>query len=257
MAAGLTGKVVLVSGAGSGNGLATARRLMAEGALVVAGIAEAGQRAAIADLEGQILDVRAAADWDRVLRHVEAAHGGVDGLVNSAGVHRLGTAEGTTVADWDAVMAANLWGSFLGCQKVIPLLRRRGGGAIVNLASIAGIRGVTGQVAYAASKGGVHAMTMALAADHVGEGIRVNCVCPGATGTPMIEQIIAAAPDPAAMRAEIAARQPIGRMATADEVAAVIAFLLSDDAAFVTGTALPVDGGRSARADLVRRGAMR
>jgi NAD(P)-dependent dehydrogenase (short-subunit alcohol dehydrogenase family) len=257
MAAGLTGKVVLVSGAGSGIGLATARRLVADGALVVAGIADAGQRAAIDDLEAQLLDVRAAADWDRVLRHVELAHGGVDGLVNSAGVHRLGTAEATTAEDWDAVMSVNLWGSFLGCQKVIPLLRRRGGGAIVNLASIAGIRGVTGQVAYAASKGGVHAMTMALAADHVGEGIRVNCVCPGATDTPMIEQIVAAAPDPAAMRAEIAARQPIGRMATADEVAAVIAFLLSDDAAFVTGTALPVDGGRSARADVVRREAAR
>ncbi len=252
MAGQLAGRVVLVTGAGSGIGRATARRLAADGARVTAGILEEQQRGAIGGLDAQVLDVRRPADWDRVLGHVEDTHGGLDGLVNSAGVHRLGTAEATTAESWDLVMSVNLWGSFLGCSKAIPLLRRRRGGAIVNLASIAGIRGVAGQVAYCASKGGVHALTMALAADHVRDGIRVNCVCPGATGTPMIEQIVAAAPDPAAMRAEIAARQPIGRMATPEEVAAVIAFLLGDDAAFVTGIAMPVDGGRSARADLVR-----
>jgi NAD(P)-dependent dehydrogenase (short-subunit alcohol dehydrogenase family) len=252
MAGRLAGKVVLVTGAGSGIGLATARRLAADGAQVTAGLAAEEERAASAGLDGQILDVRAAADWHRVLGGIVAAKGGLDGLVNSAGVHRLGSAEATTAESWDAVMSVNLWGSFLGCSKAIPLLRARGGGAIVNLASIAGIRGVTGQAAYCASKGGVHAMTMALAADHVRDGIRVNCVCPGATATPMIEQIVAAAPDPARMRAEIAARQPIGRMATAEEVAAVIAFLLGEDAGFVTGIALPVDGGRSGRADFVR-----
>lgn len=194
----MRGKVALVTGAGSGIGLATARRLAGEGAAVVAGILGESQRAAAGGLDAQLLDVREEADWDRVLAHVTSAHGGLDVLVNDAGVHRTGTAEATTREVWDAVMEVNLFGTFLGCRKAIPLLRRRGGGAIVNLSSIAGHRGVPGQVAYATSKGAILTLTLALAADHAGEGIRVNCVCPGATETPMIEQIVAGGREPAA-----------------------------------------------------------
>lgn len=243
----MRGKVALVTGAGSGIGLATARRLAGEGAAVVAGILGESQRAAAGGLDAQLLDVREEADWDRVLAHVTSAHGGLDVLVNDAGVHRTGTAEATTREVWDAVMEVNLFGTFLGCRKAIPLLRRRGGGAIVNLSSIAGHRGVPGQVAYATSKGAILTLTLALAADHAGEGIRVNCVCPGATETPMIEQIVAGGREPAALRAEIAARAPLGRMAGPDEIAAAIAYLASDDASYTTGVALPVDGGRSGR----------
>jgi NAD(P)-dependent dehydrogenase (short-subunit alcohol dehydrogenase family) len=239
------GKVALVTGAGSGIGRATARRLASEGAAVVAGILEEAQRPAVAAHDGQILDVRAEADWDRVLDHVEAAHGGLDVLVNNAGIHRLGTAEATTRELWDAVMEINLFGTFLGCKKALPVLRRRGGGAIVNLSSIAGIRGVPGQVAYATTKGAILTLILALASDHVGDGIRINCVCPGATETPIIDQIVASGADPGAFRAEIAARAPIGRMASPEEVAAAIAYLASDDASYITGIALPVDGGRS------------
>lgn len=241
------GKVALVTGAGSGIGLATAKRLAAEGAAVVAGVLDETQRPAVAGLDAQLLDVRQEADWDRVLGHAEATHGGLDVLVNNAGVHRLATAEATTREIWDAVMEVNLFGTFLGCKKAIPLLRHRGGGAIVNLSSIAGHRGVPGQLAYATTKGAILTLTLALAADHVGDGIRVNCVCPGATETPIIEQIVASSPEHESFRANIVARTPMGRMATPEEVAAAIAYLASDDASHTTGIALPVDGGRSGR----------
>jgi NAD(P)-dependent dehydrogenase (short-subunit alcohol dehydrogenase family) len=243
----LQDKVALVTGAGSGIGLATARRLAAEGAIVVAAILDESQRSAVAGLDTQLLDVRQEADWDRVMGHVVSVHGGLDVLVNNAGVHRLGTAEATTREIWDAVMEVNLFGTFLGCKKAIPLLRRRGGGAIVNLSSIAGHRGVPGQIAYATTKGAILTLTLALAIDHVGDGIRVNCVCPGATETPIIDQIVASGPDQKTFRADIAARAPMGRMATPKEIAAAIAYLASDDASYTTGIALPVDGGRSGR----------
>ncbi len=240
-------KIALITGAGSGIGLATAQRLGAEGATVIAGIADDGQRAAVAGFEPVLLDVRSDTGWDRTMRAIEAGHGGLDVLVNCAGIHRPGGALETSQAVWDEVMAVNLWGSFLGCRAAIPALRRRGGGAIVNLASIAAITGVPGALAYATSKGGVLTMTMALAIELAGERIRVNCVCPGSTETPMIEQILGQAADSAALRATLAARHPMGRLASAGEVAATIAFLASDDASFMTGLAIPVDGGRSIR----------
>jgi NAD(P)-dependent dehydrogenase (short-subunit alcohol dehydrogenase family) len=248
MAGCLGGKAALVTGAGSGIGLATARRLAADGALVVAGVLDdEAQRSAVAGFDALVLDVRSEADWDRAIAHVEGAHGGLDILVNNAGIHRSGTAEETTTGLWDEVMAVNLWGAFLGCQKAIPSMRRRGGGAIVNLASIAAIRGVPSAVAYSTSKGGILTMTMALAMDHVADNIRVNCVCPGAIETPLLNDMLGRAPDPAALRAGLAARHRMNRLGGGDEVAAVIAFLASDDASFMTGLAIPVDGGRSAR----------
>lgn len=240
-------RVALITGAGSGIGLAVARRLAAEGAVVVAGMADETQRAELTDFDALPLDVRFETAWQHAMAHVRRVHGGLDILVNCAAIHRLGTAETTDRDIWAEVMAVNLWGTFLGCRAAIPLMKERGGGAIVNLSSIAGLRGVPDQVAYATSKGGVRTLTMALATDHVADGIRVNCVCPGATQTPMIEQILSQAPDPLAQRAELIARHPMGRLGTAEEVAAVIAFLASDDASFMTGLAIPVDGGRSAR----------
>jgi NAD(P)-dependent dehydrogenase (short-subunit alcohol dehydrogenase family) len=241
------GKVALVTGAGTGIGLATAKRLKEEGAIVVCGLQDDGQRAAAAGLDAVLLDVSREEAWDAAMAHVVKAHGGLDVLVNNAGVGDVGTAEKTDRALWDKVMNVNLWGPFLGCKKAIPLMRSRGGGAIVNLASINAIRGNNNMIAYAASKGGVLAMTMSLAMDHAKDGIRVNCVCPATIDTPMVQFQVNQAPDRAAAVAAMNAKHPIGRIAQPEEVASVIAFLASSDASFMTGLAIPVDGARSIR----------
>lgn len=240
-------KVALVTGAGSGIGLATARRIAEEGGTVVAGILDESQRAAIKGLDAVMLDVRSESAWGDALNHVVQTHGGLDVLVNNAGISPQGTAEETSWEMWDEVMAINLKGTFIGCKKAIPLMRKRGGGAIVNLASINAIRGNNRLVAYAATKGGVMAMTMSLALDHIGENIRVNCVCPATIETDMVRQMLEENPDSQAAKRNIIAKHPIGRMAQPQEVAATIAFLASADASFMTGLAIPIDGGRSIR----------
>ena len=241
------GKVALVTGAGSGIGLATANRIADEGGTVVAGILDESQRPAVERFDSVVLDVRSEESWDAALDHLVQAHVGLDVLVNSAGISPTATAEETSWELWDEVMAVNLKGTFIGCKKAIPLMRSRSGGAIVNLASINGIRGNNRLVAYAATKGGVVAMTMSLALDHVGENIRVNCVCPAAIETDMVRKMLAEAPDIDAATRNLTAKHPIGRMAQPEEVASTIAFLASSDASFMTGLVIPVDGGRSIR----------
>jgi NAD(P)-dependent dehydrogenase (short-subunit alcohol dehydrogenase family) len=243
----LEGRVALVTGAATGIGRATAERLAREGAAVVAGIAGEGQRSSIAAFDAIVLDVRFEADWDRAIAHVEERHGGLDILINNAGIHRRGTAPETTRAVWDEVMAVNLWGTFLGSKSALPAMRRRGGGAIVNLCSMNALMGAAGATAYSASKGGVLALTRAMAIEHVSEGIRVNCVCPGPVDTPIMDALVGRAPDPAAARAAVESRVPMGRLGTPEEIAAAIAFLASSDASYMTGVAMPIDGGRSIR----------
>lgn len=241
------GKVVLVTGAGGGIGLATVKRFAQEGGTVVAGILDASQRPAIKGYDSVLLDVRSEQAWDEALAHVSKNHGGLDVLVNNAGISPTGTAEETSWELWDEVMAINLRGTFMGCKKAIPLIRTRGGGAIVNLASINAIRGNNRLVAYAATKGGVLAMTMSLALDHIGEHIRVNCVCPATIDTDMARGMMRETGNAEAAMQSIIAKHPIGRMAQPEEVASTIAFLASSDASFMTGLAIPVDGGRSIR----------
>ncbi len=241
------GKVALGTGAGSGISLATARRLATEGAAVVAAIYEESQREAVADFDAVRLDATSEADWQAAAAHLSDTHGGLDVLVNNAGIFEAGTVEETSDADWRRVIDTNLGSVFRGTRMAVPLMRQRGGGAIVNTASINSIRGNNRTVAYSASKGGVMALTMAAALDHVADKIRVNCVCPGSIATDMIESLIQSADDASAMRAAVEAKHPIGRLATAEEVASVIAFLASEDASFMTGLAIPVDGARSIR----------
>ncbi len=243
----LSGKVALVTGAATGIGRATVERLAAEGAGVVAAVADAGQLEAVRAFSPRVLDVRSEAAWDAAVAEIEARFGGLDILVNNAGIHRTGGALETDRALWDEVMAVNLWGTFLGCRAAIPALRRRGGGVIVNLASVNALTAAPRAAAYAASKGGVRALTMALAIDHAPENIRINCVCPGAVATPLLDGVIGRAQDQEAMRRIMVERHPMGRIATPEEVAAVVAFLASPDASFMTGLAIPVDGGRSIR----------
>jgi NAD(P)-dependent dehydrogenase (short-subunit alcohol dehydrogenase family) len=243
----LDGRVALVTGAATGIGRATAERLAQEGATVVAGIVEEGQRPSVATFDAVVLDVRSEEAWSRAIVHVEERHGGLDILVNNAGIHRRGKAAETTREMWDEVMAVNLWGTFLGSKSALPAMRRRGGGVIINLCSMNALVGAPGATAYSASKGGILALTRAMAMEHVGDGIRVNCVCPGPVDTPIMDAILARAPDADAARAAIESRVPMGRMATSEEIAAAIAFLASNDASYMTGVAVPVDGGRTVR----------
>jgi NAD(P)-dependent dehydrogenase (short-subunit alcohol dehydrogenase family) len=243
---GLKGKVAFISGAGSGIGLATAQRLHDEGCLVTGGIAAESQRAALGAIEAELLDVRSEPQWQRAIANVVARRGRMDILVNVAGISRHGTAEETTADIWDEVIAVNLESVLLGSKAALPHLKQRGG-AIVSVASINALRGNTAMAAYCASKFGVAGLTASMAIDYAPHNVRVNCVCPGTIDTPMLRNVLVDAPDAGAILSGIVAKHPLGRMGQADEVAAAIAFLASEDASYITGVALPVDGGRSVR----------
>jgi len=244
------GRAALVTGGASGIGLATARLLAARGARV----AVLDRVKPPEDHQGEgIYAVLADVTDDAAVRADVAeagrALGGLDILVNNAGIGAAGTVEDNDDEEWHRVLDVNVLGIVRTTRAALPLLRRavreRGQAAIVNTCSIAGTAGLPQRALYCASKGAVYALTLAMAADHVAEGIRVNCVNPGTVDTPWVGRLLDAAPDPAAERAALAARQPMGRLVTADEVAAAIAYLASPLAGATTGTALAVDGGVS------------
>ncbi|MEM7249952.1 MAG: SDR family NAD(P)-dependent oxidoreductase [Pseudomonadota bacterium] len=241
------GKVAIVTGAGTGIGAATCGRLADEGATVIGCVENQSQLGNVSSFDGRVLDVTVEDDWQAAVTHAKEQHGGLDVLVNNAGMIAAGNVEETTDEQWARVLDVNLTGMFRGCRAATPLLRARGGGAVVNLASINSIRGNHRTVAYSASKGGVLAFTCAMALDLTPDNIRVNCVCPGSIQTAMIEALFSSSDNPDALREAVVAKHPIGRLAEPREVAALIAFLASDDASFMTGMAIPVDGGRSIR----------
>jgi len=228
------GKRVLVTGAGSGIGAAVARRLAAAGAEVVVADLEP---AAVADELGAHalqLDVRDESQ-------VAAAMAGLDVLVNGAGIGSTSSAPDTPVEVWDDVFAVNARGTFLCCKHAIPGMAARGGGSIVNVASVAALVGLRNRAAYCASKGAVVALTRALAVDHVGDGIRVNAVCPGTVDTPWVHRLVGEAGE---TLDDLRARQAMGRLGTPDEIAEAILYLAA--AEFVTGSVLVIDGGLTA-----------
>ncbi|MDC3962137.1 glucose 1-dehydrogenase [Polyangium jinanense] len=243
-------KVALVTGAASGLGAAAVRRLHAEGAVVVitdvavdrgeALAAELGARA-----EFTALDVTQEAQWIAVLDAVVAKHGRLDVLVNNAGVGIVGDVESTTLEQWRFVHTVNTDGMFLGCKHAIRLMKERGGGSIVNLSSVAGIIGAPNLVAYSSSKGSVRTFTKSVAMHcaRKGYGIRVNSVHPAFIDTPMVDAMVARSEDPARAKVGLAKSIPLGKLGEPEDVAAAIAYLASDDAKFVTGTELLVDGG--------------
>ncbi|NGN64561.1 SDR family oxidoreductase [Streptomyces sp. A7024] len=235
------GLKALVTGGGSGIGLATARLL-----------AERGAEVAVLDLKPDAVEppIRAyaadVADDASVQAAVSAAAGdlrGLDILVNNAGIGAAGTVEDNDDAEWQRVLDVNVLGMVRTSRAALRHLRRSAHAAIVNTCSIAATAGLPQRALYSASKGAVLSLTLAMAADHVREGIRVNCVNPGTADTPWVGRLLDAAADPAAERAALEARQPMGRLVSADEVAAAVAYLASPAAASVTGTALAVDGG--------------
>jgi meso-butanediol dehydrogenase/(S,S)-butanediol dehydrogenase/diacetyl reductase len=243
-------KVVLITGGTRGVGLATARAFAQEGARVVmTGLdVTRGREAAGMVLRATFIggDVRLPADCDRIVGEAVGQLGRLDVLVNNAGViYRNRTVEQTTDEEWDTTFAVNVKGAFLMSRRALPALRATRG-SIVHVASYAGLVGFAGAAAYAASKAALVNLTRTMALDHAAEGIRVNCVCPGSVDTDMIHQAWEAFPDPVAARRRWEEKHPLGRIAAPDEVARTIVFLASDDAGFITGVALPVDGGITA-----------
>jgi 2-keto-3-deoxy-L-fuconate dehydrogenase len=258
------GLAALITGGASGIGLATARLLASRGARVAildreipGGAAGGGPRAHGAlggdPRDAGLLPVRADVTDDGAVRTAVAEAvgtiGGLDVLVNNAGVGAAGTVEDNDDAEWRRVLDVNVLGMVRTSRAALPALRasaaRRGQAAIVNTCSIAGVAGLPQRALYSASKGAVYALTLAMAADHVAERIRVCCVTPGTVDTPWVARLLQAAPDPEAERAALNARQPTGRLVSADEVAAAIAYLASPLAGAVTGMTLAVDGGMS------------
>jgi NAD(P)-dependent dehydrogenase (short-subunit alcohol dehydrogenase family) len=241
------GKIVLVTGAGSGIGRETAARFAAEGALVVITDVrlEAAQETAgeIADSIALELDVRSPSSIEGALSDLVSQIGGLDVVVNNAGVAARGTVESLTEPDWDAGIDTNLKSVYLVSKAAWPLLVQRGGGTILCTASVAGLWAIPDDAAYCVSKAGVIMLTKCMALDGAPVGIRVNCVCPGYTETALSERWLQAQPDPDEARRQESARHPLGRMGKPRDVADAFLYLASDEASWVTGAALVVDGG--------------
>jgi NAD(P)-dependent dehydrogenase (short-subunit alcohol dehydrogenase family) len=235
--------VCIVTGAASGIGRAVADALRAEGA-VVAGL----DLRPSTDAWSIPCDVADAASVTAAVDEVVDGAGSVDVLVNAAGIHRAGTVADISPEAWDEVLAVDLRGAFLTSRAVLPGMMANGSGAIVHIASAAGLLGGRGSAAYVAAKGGLIALTRAMALDHAGHGVRVNCVCPGMVRTPMLEATEAglSAPERLALEGERAQRHPLGRIGRTKDIVPAVLYLASDDAAWVTGAVLPVDGGWSA-----------
>jgi 2-keto-3-deoxy-L-fuconate dehydrogenase len=235
------GLAAVVTGGGSGIGLATARLLAARGWTVAC--LDLDPSAAVAPLLAITADVSDDASIRRGVDQAAARLGGIDVLVNNAGIGARGTVEDNPDEEWRRVLEVNLLGIVRTTRAALPHLRRSANAAIVNTCSIAATAGLPQRALYSASKGAVLALTLAMAVDHLGEGIRVNCVNPGTVDTPWVGRLLDAAADPVTERRALARRQPIGRLVTAGEVAEAIAYLASPAAASTTGTALTVDGG--------------
>lgn len=250
----LAGKVAIVTGAGRGIGAAIAKRFAAEGARVVcADIDGASARETESVITATGAEARAVEadvstlEANRAMIGAALALGGLDILHANAAIQVMGRLEDTSESDWDTLHATNLRGVYLGIRESLPHLRARGGGSVIITASLLGIVGDPDMPAYGAMKGGLRALCRSLAAAHGPENIRVNTICPGDVATPMGADFFAHQPDPDAARAAILERYPLRRFATPDDVANVALFLASEEASYLTGIDVVVDGGLLAR----------
>jgi 2-keto-3-deoxy-L-fuconate dehydrogenase len=250
----LTGKTAFVTGGGSGIGAAIAELYARAGARVfVADLDVDTAAATVARIQGDqgeaetvVLDVRDEASCEAAASAAHGAAGRIDILVNNAGIGHVGTMVTTTGDDLDRLYAVNVRGVFNVTRVFLPRMLERRSGVIVNMASIAGLVGIRDRIAYCVSKFAVIGLTKSMALDHAKDGIRVNCICPGRVETPFVSARLKEYPDPEKAYLDMTSTQPVGRMGRPDEVAAAALYLASDEAAFVTGSALSIDGGWSA-----------
>ena len=245
----LQGRTAVVTGAGRGIGAAIATALAGAGAdVAVWDLDAAGAAEVAADLArtcgvrslGLAVDVSDTASVDRAAGRVEAELGPVDVLVNNAGIDVIGPFVESVEADWDRIMAVNLKGPIACCHRILPGMIERGRGSVVNIASDAGKVGSSGETVYAATKGGVIALTKSLAREVASKGVRVNCVCPGPTDTALLGQLAESSPK---LREALARAIPLRRVAQPDDIAPAVVFLAGDGAAYITGQAHSVSGG--------------
>ena len=246
----LEGKLAVITGAATGIGRATARLFVDEGArVVIADINETDGHRIVDELGADTAawfvraDVSRAAEMEGLIKYAADAMGGIDIIVNNAGVQRSGAVTEFEESDWDDLMRVNPKSCFLGAKYGVPHLRRRGGGSIINTASIAGLKGGPGMTAYSASKGAIVAFTKALAAELAPDGIRVNSVCPGWIDTPFNQPAIDFMGGREKQEALVHASVPLGVQGTPEQVAPGVGYLASDLSSYVTGQTLVIDGG--------------